>query len=254
MIALLVAAAASGSGSAAAPAKGAVSFELRTYAAAVEVVAGRADAVVLATPGAPNARVEIDAAGGRYEGRVDGRRQVRDGRVRLELPPGSSVDLTTVTGAIEVTGALSVVRVRTVSGRVQVRGAHSTDVETIESAVAVADVADEVRVHTIAGAVQIEGLGPAPLVEVETSSGPVDLRGLCGKGCRIDLDSVSGEVRLALDAKSSFGLRFTSHSGKLRDRGAAAGGEDAWTDATWGSGEGRIECETFSADAIVTAR
>jgi hypothetical protein len=111
-----------------------------------------------------------------------------------------------------------------------------------------------VRVHTIAGAVHVEGKGPALQAEVETSSGPVDVRGLCGKGCRVDIDTVSGEARLALDQRSSFALRFTSHSGKLSDRGASSGGNDAWTDAVWGAGEGRIECETFSADAIVSAR
>jgi DUF4097 and DUF4098 domain-containing protein YvlB len=254
VIALLLAAAASGTGSATAPAQGAVSFELRTYSASVEVVQGRGDAVTLSTPGAANVRVEIEVSGGRFEARIDGRRQVRDGKVKLELPAGSSVEITTVTGTIDVTGPLGEIRARTMSGRVAIRGARVADVETIESAVDVTGVSAEVRVHTIAGAVQIDGQGPALHAEVETSSGPVEVRGLCGKGCRIDLDSVSGEVRLALDPRSSFGLRFTSHSGKLRDRRAATGGDDAWTEATWGAGEGRIECETFSADAIVTAR
>jgi hypothetical protein len=49
-------------------------------------------------------------------------------------------------------------------------------------------------------------------------------------------------------------VRFTSHSGKLRDRGASSGGSDNWTEAVWGAGEGRIECETFSADAVLAAR
>jgi len=75
-----------------------------------------------------------------------------------------------------------------------------------------------------------------------------------GLGLVVDVDTVSGEVRMALDARSSFGLRFTSHSGKLRDRGASSGGNDNWTEAVWGAGEGRIECETFSADAILAAR
>jgi hypothetical protein len=253
MIVLLLAAVASGSGTATAPAGTPVTFELRTYAAAVEVVQGPAESVTVSTPGAPGTRIEIEANGGRFEARVGGRRQVREGRVRLALPAGSSVEITTVTGAVDVSAALGDVRARTMSGRVTSAGARDVDVETIDAAVKIA--ADgNVRVHTIAGAVQVDGRGPALQREVQTSSGPVDVRGLCGKGCRIDVDTVSGEVRLALDAKSSFGLRFTSHSGKLRDRGTSTGGNDAWTDAVWGAGEGRIECETFSADAIVSAR
>jgi DUF4097 and DUF4098 domain-containing protein YvlB len=253
MIALLLAAIASGSGSATVPVRSPVTFELRTYAAAVEVVQGRADSVTVSSPGASSARVEIEANGDRLEARVDGRRQVREGKIRLELPPGSSVEITTVTGPVDLSAPLADARVRTMSGRVTSAGARDVDVETIDAAVKV--VADgSVRVHTIAGAVQLESKGPALQAEVETSSGPVEVRGRCGKSCRIDVDTVSGEVRMALDATSSFGLRFTSHSGKLRDRGTAAGGNDTWTEAIWGAGEGRIECETFSADVIVAAR
>jgi DUF4097 and DUF4098 domain-containing protein YvlB len=254
MIALLVATVASGSGSATVPVQGPVTFELRTYAAAVEVVQGPADSVTVATPGAPAARIEIDATAGRFEARVEGRRQVREGKVRLELPAGSKVEITTVTGAVDVSGALGELRARTMSGRVASSGAREADVETIDGAVKVAGAEGNVRVHTIAGAIAVDGSGPALQAEVETSSGQVDVRGFCGKGCRLDIDTVSGEVRLALDSRSSFGLRFTSHSGKLRDRGTSKGGNDAWTDAVWGAGEGRIECETFSADAIVSAR
>jgi DUF4097 and DUF4098 domain-containing protein YvlB len=254
MIVLLLAALASGSGTAKAPARGPVTFELRTYAAAVEVVQGPLDSVTVSTPGAPAKRIDIETTGGRFEARVEGRRQVRDGRIKLELPAGSRVEITTVTGSIDVSGALGEVRARTMSGRVTSAGPREADVETIDGPVKVGDAEGNVRVHTIAGAVSVDGSGPALQAEVETSSGQVDVRGLCGKGCRIDVDTVSGEVRLGLDSRSSFGLRFTSHSGKLRDRGASTGGNDAWTDAAWGAGEGRIECETFSADAIVTAR
>lgn len=254
MIALFVAAAASGAGSVTAPVQGPVTFELRTYAASVEIVLGQADSVTLSTPDSPKTPIEIDAAGGRLEARVDGRRQAREGKLKLAVPAGSRVEITTVTGAVDASGALGDVRVRTMSGRVGVRGAHAADVETIEGAVEIAGVPGDVRVHTIAGAVLIDGQGTLAQAEVETSSGRVEVRGLCGQGCRVDLDSVSGEVRLALNPASSFGLRFTSHSGKLRDRGATAGGADAWSEATWGKGEGRIELETFSADAIVTAR
>ena len=70
MIALLLAAIASGSGSATVPVRSPVTFELRTYAAAVEVVQGRADSVSVSSPGASGARIEIEANGDRLEARV----------------------------------------------------------------------------------------------------------------------------------------------------------------------------------------
>ena len=55
----------------------------------------------------------------------------------------------------------------------------------------------------VTGATSVDA-GQAPVkLEVETASGPVDFRGLCGTGCHMDVDSVSGEVRFALDRASS---------------------------------------------------
>jgi hypothetical protein len=253
ILALLAAAASSGAGTVSVPIEGPVNVEVRTDAASVEVVQGPAGTLAVSTPGEAAARIDVEGAGTRYEVRVDGRRQVRSGRLRVQVPAGSSIDLTTVTGSIESSATLDRARARTMSGRVALRGARQADVETIDGAVQVDGALDGARVHTTAGKVSIEASGPALQAEVETSSGPVEIRGLCGKGCHVDVDSVSGDLRFALDPKSSFDLRFTSHSGRLRDRGSVARGNDAWTDTRWGGGEGRIECETFSADATLAA-
>ena len=73
-------------------------------------------------------------------------------------------------------------------------------------------------------------------------------------------ETVSGELRIAVDPKSSFELSYTSHSGELRDEvnlsvkrsparkhGMASG----WMEATFGKGEGVIEADAFSGNLIV---
>jgi hypothetical protein len=111
-----------------------------------------------------------------------------------------------------------------------------------------------VRIHTVSGGTVITAWQAAPRLELESASGPVDFRGRCGPGCHIDVDTVSGDVVFALDAKSSTTARVVSTSGKVRDeRGFAlrrrpGGSEGDFSEGSIGGGDGLIECETFSGN------
>jgi DUF4097 and DUF4098 domain-containing protein YvlB len=145
------------------------------------------------------------------------------------------------------------------SGDVDVVGASQADVESVDGEVDVLDAAGPVTVRTISGSVTVSTTAAAPRLDVETESGNVDWRGACGKGCHLDADTVSGQLRFALDRKaSSFELRLISHSGKLRDTLGAKPdeprehrGEPGWTAFAFGSAEGEIECESFSGDVAL---
>ena len=251
---------ASGAGSASAKVTGPVKLELRAYAADLEVVASDKPAVTLTVEGKPGLRVALFASGDRLEAQFSGKRQLREGRARIELPRGSSVDLSSVSGAVVVRDLGGDVRVRGMSGRVEVSGALQVDVETIDGVARIAASAGPLRIHTISGAVSIESTNPALQAEAETSSGAFTLRGPCAKGCHVDVDSVSGPLLFELDRASSFALDFDTHSGKLKDSlGLDKGqvekrGEDDWRELRFGAGEGAIECETFSGDVTVSAR
>ena len=91
-------------------------------------------------------------------------------------------------------------------------------------------------------------------------AGSLEWSGTCGRDCHLSAETVSGELRMALDPKSSFELSYTSHSGELRDElnlsvkraptrkhGMASG----WMEATFGKGEGVIEADAFSGNLIV---
>jgi DUF4097 and DUF4098 domain-containing protein YvlB len=250
---------AAGTGSATAHVAGPVKLELRAYAAEVEIVAAEGPRIAISLAD-KSVHVALSISGERVEAQFGGKRQLRQGKARIELPRGSSVDLSSVSGLVSISGVGGEVRVRGMSGRVEVSGATLVDVETIDGAVRVAASPGPLRIHTISGAMTIESASASMQAEIETSAGPLAFRGPCAKGCHLDVDSVSGAVSFALDKSSSFALDFDSHSGKLKDElGLAKGaserrGDDDWRELTYGGGEGAIECETFSADVSVTGR
>jgi DUF4097 and DUF4098 domain-containing protein YvlB len=157
---------------------------------------------------------------------------------------------------VSVQGLGGDVRVRTMSGDVTLQGARKVDVETISGDVKV-DANAKARLHTVSGNVVATTADPAPQVEFESASGNLDWTGLCAKGCHLAVETVSGDVKLNVDPKSSFELAYSSHSGELHDdlklqmkhsprhKGGEPGG---WAEAVYGGGDGLIECDAFSGD------
>ena len=251
----------SGSGSASAPMRGPVAFSLRSYAADVDVVASAQPRLAVSVTDKPGMRVALLSTGGdRIEVEFAGKRQLHDGKLRIEVPRGSSIDVSAVSGRVSVSGLGGRVRIRGMSGEVKVAGATEVDVETVDGAVEVSDAAGQVRIHTISGSSAVVASEPASRLELETSSGQVAFRGPCGKGCHLDIDTVSGEVRFALGPESSFAASVISTSGKVHDdlpvglRAVGGPSEGAWSEGRYGDGDGVIECETFSGDISFAAR
>jgi putative adhesin len=248
---------AAGRGSASAAVAGAIAFNLRSYAADVEVVASAQDRVSV-TVDQQALRVALLGAGGtRVEAEFGGKRQLHEGRLRVELPRGSSVDISTVEGRISIAGVGGNARIRGMSGEVKIDAAADVDAETVDGAVIVSGATGQVRVHTTSGAIRVEAPDPAARAEVETASGEVSLRGACGRGCHLDVDSVSGDVRFALDRGSSFSASVISTSGKVRDElslGLRSKREAGWAEGHHGNADGLIECETFSGNVDFVAR
>jgi DUF4097 and DUF4098 domain-containing protein YvlB len=230
-----------------------LSFSVRTYAADVEVVPG--DHLALSLPGKPDAHPLARPLGGnRFEAEFDGKRQLHEGALRVELPTGSSVTISTVLGRISVAGIGGEARVRGMSGAVRIAGATDVDVETVDGPVEVDSASGKVRIHTTSGATSVAAASIGE-VELETASGAGVFRGTCGAKCHIDVDSVSGEVRFVLGGESSFAASLTTTSGHLRDAlGLGLHAREAWTEGRFRSGDGAIECETFSSDIVFSAR
>ena len=113
------------------------------------------------------------------------------------------------------------------------------------------------RLHTVSGHGIVNTASGAPQVEFQSASGNMDWSGVCGKDCHVSAETVSGELQLALDPRSSFELSYTSHSGELRDELNLAvkraprrkhGMASGWLEASFGKGEGVIEADAFSGN------
>src|SRR5207237_10002308 len=73
----------------------------------------------------------------------------------------------------------------------------------------------------------------------------------------VSTETVSGQIAMAVDSRSSFELSYSSHSGDFRNDLSLDvkrapkrkhGGVGGWLEAVYGKGEGVIECDAFSGD------
>jgi DUF4097 and DUF4098 domain-containing protein YvlB len=144
-------------------------------------------------------------------------------------------DIDTVSGAVQINGAREL-RLNTVSGDVRVEGAAGLKLNTVSGELKAGNVRGETRFHSV--------------------SGDVEWRGACAAGCRIDAQTTSGDLRLALQPASSFELEFESRSGDYQDGiGTTVSSRDknpTRIRAKAGRGEGRIEVQSVSGDLELT--
>jgi hypothetical protein len=239
--------------------KGPVTLKLETMSADVEVAAGRSGQVTVVQEDDDEGevrllqraedRVEVDGAGGRG---------VTSGNLRIELPPGSHLDLSTVSGDVAVRGLNGDVRCRTMSGDVRVDGASNVELKTVSGDIRADAVAGAARIKTVSGDVTLRSRSAAPQVDFESTSGDLEFSGGCGAKCRLSAGSVSGTLVLHLAPASSFELSHDSHSGDFEDGlGAQITRRERRfgtlsVRAHYGKGEGVIETRTFSGEVRLT--
>lgn len=242
---------------------GPVSLRLDTLAADVDVVAGPAGRAVVRGEDVDVRELRlVDRGGGRLELTADGRPFLRTGHLRVELPAGSRVEINSTSGDLSVAGLGGPARLRSTSGEVRVRRAGDLQVTSVSGDVKLDEITGEVRLRTVSGDVNLRATSATARLEHTSVSGDLVFAGRCAAGCRIDVRTTSGDVVLALDPSSSFDLRYLSHSGDLNDQlglargprlaGPPGGGESVR--ARGGSGDGSIDCSTFSGDLLVKRR
>jgi hypothetical protein len=248
-------------GAAALAVKGPVTFRLRVQSGEVEVVPSDKPQIALSVGGVPvTGDVQLLQFGDRVEAEFSGRRQLRRGRLRVELPKGSNVDFDSTSGDVSVQDVGGDVRVRTMSGDVKVKGARNADLQSVSGDVNVDVTGARVRLHLVSGTAFVTTADPAVQLAFQSASGNLEWNGVCAKGCHLSAETVSGEIKLQPDAsKSSFQLSYASHSGDLHDElklevkraPRRKHGMGGWVEAVYGKGEGVIECDAFSGDVIV---
>ena len=248
-------------GAAALAVKGPVTFRLRVQSGEVEVVASDKPQIAVSVGGVPvTGDVQLLQFGDRVEAEFNGRRHLNRGKLRVELPKGSNLEFDSASGDVSVQQVGGDVRVRTMSGDVKILGAHNADVESISGDVTVSVTGPRLRLHLVSGTAHATTADPGVQLAFRSASGNLEWNGVCAKGCHLQTETVSGDIKLQPDAsKSSFQLSYASHSGDLRDElklevkraPRRKHGMGGWVEAVYGKGEGVIECDAFSGDVIV---
>src|SRR5205823_5732910 len=122
---------AKGRGTATLSVKGPVTFRLSAQAGDVEVTTGETGKVKVLLSEAPAEDIALRLYGDRVEPSFRGRSQLRRGKLHVELPHGSRVELTSMSGDITVRRLSGDVRIHTMSGDVKLAQVGKTDVQTI---------------------------------------------------------------------------------------------------------------------------
>jgi hypothetical protein len=237
------------------PTRGAVKLRLHALSGDVEVVAGGEKQVTVKLRGADNTpHVSLREDGGdRVELLFDGVPLLRCGRVCVEVPRTSAVEVAVDAGDVQVHGTHGDVRARSTGGDVRVEYGESVQVRSVSGDVIVEGASGEVRVDTVSGDVHVGTAGSSGKVAVNTTSGDVHWVGSCANGCRLEARTLSGDVMLQPADKSSFALRFQTHTGDVADdlkltfAGPRPPREPSLA-ARYGAGDGLVEVQTFSGD------
>jgi hypothetical protein len=174
--------------------------------------------------------------------------------VAITAPPEASVDLTTVSAPVVVSGFRGGTRVKTVSGDVTLSAlAERVDVKTVSGDVEAKGINAELKLKSVSGdmtvvdgacrwvdAKSVSGevlldldLDPSGTYDVSTVSGDVAMRTIADPNLSVEAKTVSGEV------VSDFGLDWESRPGRreLYD--------------TIGQGGARLRVKTVSGDLRV---
>ena len=168
---------------------------------------------------------------------------------------GGDIEVNSVSGRVRINARSPSLTVDSVSGSIEQAGhAGTAELQTVSGDILAPALGDEAKLETVSGKVQAKG-GPWKKLTLSTVSGDVDIAGgMAGDG-KMDIDSMSGDVQVALPADVSTSIHASSFSGNLRSAFGTAErnehGPGSELNATNGGGSARIEIESFSGDVRI---
>lgn len=240
--------------------KGPVTIRVSTISGDVVVRPGNSKRVSVTIKGGKARSVSLVPRGkNELAVQFGGLTALRTGKIKLEVPVGSTPIVTVVSGDVSINGVNGGAKIRVTSGDVSINGVKDVDIASVSGDIDLRKVSGAVRLRTVSGDVDVRTMGgAASRLEFQTTSGELDWYGRCGKGCRMKIQALSGETTLHMLPKSDFRLDFTSFSGSfdnrlglkvLRHKRTMQGG--GAVEARLGSGLGRVRCSTFSGEITV---
>jgi len=224
--------------------------------------------------------LRIEGGGGRLEIEVeypDRVRNVNEGSdLRLRVPEGATVEISTVSADTEVHGVRGDVEVETVSGQVVVRGEPreldvesvsgviDVDVETDTAALAcvsgdlkVRGVRRELECAVVSGTIEVDAGEDMMALECETVSGDITVTGRLPRDADWSLSAHSGDIRVRLDGDVDAEIDIETFSGEIRDvfghqaRRVSKYAPGYELQTTVGDGSATLEIEAFSGEVDV---
>jgi DUF4097 and DUF4098 domain-containing protein YvlB len=157
--------------------------------------------------------------------------------VRVQIPAGSELDVTTVSADVNSHGVQGVQRLKTVSGAVHADIAQSDiDAKTVSGDVVLRGAGRPAQLHltTISGDIRLDhgageleatsvsgtltlSMDETQSVRLRTTSGDQHFAGKLLKGANVDGESVSGDVKINAAAELGFEYEARSFSGDISD-------------------------------------
>lgn len=132
--------------------------------------------------------------------------------IEVQVPTGTRVTASSVSGVIEVRSTQAEVVAKTVSGRVDVRGARErVDAEAVSGDIELRDVQGRINVEGVSANIYIEAAQGE--VNSETVSG--DTRILRSRLSGLRAESVSGGISYEGNLDASGSYRMNTHSGSV---------------------------------------
>jgi DUF4097 and DUF4098 domain-containing protein YvlB len=192
--------------------------------------------------------------------------------LRINIPRGSELDVTSVSADLISSGVLGMQRLKTVSGKIRAEFAQadveaktvSGDVDlkgagkpaelhlsSISGSLRIEHGAGDVEATTVSGDLNME-IDPARSVRTRTTSGRTAIQGTLGKSADLDAQSVSGDIRLHAAAEGGFEYEVSTFSGSIHDcfnqqaERTSQYGPGERLNGTRGKGSGHVRLKTMS--------
>jgi hypothetical protein len=192
------------------------------------------------------------------------------------VPAGASVDASSTNGNLTVNGIHGVLVLETVSGNVTVLGPGpeiratavngiidvddllgEAELTTVNGDITLdAKEIQDLRTQTVNGDTQVRS-GKVRRLRSQTVQGDIVFAGTPDAGSRLDFESHAGDISLRVPSGPGYVLALQSFSGEIENRVngvapvTAEFGPGTHLDTTVGSGDARIEAQSFSGDIVI---
>ncbi len=226
-------------------------------------------------------RTRYPERGGNYRTSVD---------YAVTVPAGTSLDVRSTSGDVQITGVKGALRTDCISGDVHIDGADQIEqVKTVSGDITlVGSAGTDVRVTNYSGDLTLRNFkarnldvttisGEAKLTDVtaehaavKTMSGGVDYSGPFARGGRYEFTAHSGDVRLTPTSNTGFEIDARTFSGDVRcdlpvtlaqgttparpSTGLRAGHARREMKGTYGDGSALITIHTFNGDVVIAKK